>query len=378
MKLRILFNKQDAGTVESDGKRVTFDGSQPEYLRTVAETAVQAAVEHDGIDPATITPDQVLTIIADRLGNNAAWVTEPVKMSADPPAHVGGNPDTALAGKDGKELQRLITDSQSAGARILTDLTRDALKGYRGTGPLFNASQVAKLTASLAAVRSTGDLLGRSRVRELADRAMQAGGISKFAADVPFSTFAEPVGIIDTPERAVDYFLSLFPSLGIDPQRYPDEQRRRAFTLAASTNQVLTEKVQQAIGQSLRDNKSVADATARITELLNQAGVSHRNPQYSEMVYRTNAHDAFQTGLYEEGRHADLAGVFPVWKYLGIRDGRQGADHEPKFDRHYPADATFADVRGNRPYNCRCSMQWVDFMDWEELQSKGVRVEHRW
>lgn len=288
--------------------------------------------------------------------------------------------DTALAGKDGKQLAKLIREAKDRGAETLYHLTRKAVGRYRGIGPLLNPQELDKLAESLASVNATADLLGRFRVREISERAQSSGGISQYADDVPWSSFADalPRDIISTPEEALSYFLNLTPSLGIDAGRFAGEQRRRAFTLAASTNQVLTARVQDKIGDALRRSKGVSDAIAEIQDAFKGEPDASPTLAYAEMVYRTNANDSFQTATYEEGRHPDVLGVFPVWQYLIVDDERTGEDHRPKGNRYYPADATFAEVRGNRPYNCRCGMRWVDFMDWERLQARGFSVERRW
>lgn len=284
----------------------------------------------------------------------------------------------ALAGADGAKLAGLLKASKDAGVKLMAELVAGAVKRYRGRGLLLTEPEVQRLSHSLAAVNATADLFGRARVRELSDRAIVWEG-SEAPPDVPFQSFAaEPVGVIATPEAALNYFTRLRPELGVDPERFAGEQRRRAFTLAASTNKVLTERVQKLIADSLKGIDSAEEATASVRRALEAAGVAPSNPQYSEMVYRTNAMDSYQTGAYEEGTHPDVSDLFPCWQYVGIADGRQGADHAPKFDRYYPRAAAFADVRGNRPYNCRCSLRWVDADEWERLESQGARVEDKW
>ena len=155
-------------------------------------------------------------------------------------------------------------------------------------------------------------------------------------------------------------------------------ERRRAFTIAASTNRTLTEKVQAKLAEGLEKNESTADITAKLSRLLESVGVTPRNNQYVEMVVRTNINETFQTGAWEEAQSPDVKHVFPVWEYLGINDHRAGADHRPRFGKFYPREAPFADVRGPRPYNCRCSLRWVDVYQWTELQEQGKRVETSW
>ncbi|MFO0937846.1 MAG: NUDIX domain-containing protein [Gemmataceae bacterium] len=97
-----------------------------------------------------------------------------------------------------------------------------------------------------------------------------------------------------------------------------------------------------------------------------------------DMVFRTNAIDAYNTGADDERQDPDVAEAFPVWQYLGIEDGRQGKDHEPHFGKYYPASVTFNQVRGDRPFNCRCSQRVVSKREWGRLQAAGARVEEGW
>jgi hypothetical protein len=96
------------------------------------------------------------------------------------------------------------------------------------------------------------------------------------------------------------------------------------------------------------------------------------------MVVRTNMMDAYAAGAHEERQDPEVQAYFPVWKYLGILDGRQGEDHEPKFNRYYPSTADFRDVRGPRLFNCRCASQDISYIEWERLQKQGAKVETTW
>jgi hypothetical protein len=326
-------------------------------------------------------------VYKDKDGNATVIPLAPAREMADEPPTVGrpvtaktagGKPasdEVSIAGKEGREVVSLLRASKAEGVKTFSAIVGEALKRFDGTGELLNHDELARLSEALAAVNGTAELLGRARVRELVARADAA---HKFA-DRPLAKFADtPPGIIATPEGAYQYFAGLVPKLGVDPERFAGEQRRQAFTLAKSANQFLTDKVKQRILQGLATAEGAADVTAGITSLLEAAGVSPSNPQYAEMVFRTNAMDSYQTGVYEEGRHSDVASYFPVWQYIGINDERAGHDHRPRFNRYYPATATFAEVRGNRPFNCRCSLRWVDKFEWAELQAKGVKAETEW
>ena len=86
------------------------------------------------------------------------------------------------------------------------------------------------------------------------------------------------------------------------------------------------------------------------------------------------SNSAYVQGMEEERTDPEVMDVFPVWRYLGIRDGRQGEDHEPHFDNYYPNTTGFREVRGERVWNCRCIPQEISKWSWKELQAKGARV----
>lgn len=186
-----------------------------------------------------------------------------------------------------------------------------------------------------------------------------------------FADFAESITPLP-PEQAIDYFTGLVPSIGVDPKRFGPRMERDAFTLANQTDRVVLDKVQAAIRSALETGELGTGAQA-VQSILNATGLAPVGPQsqYSEMVFRTNVMDSYNTGASRE--IADMEDTFPAWKYLGVRDGRQGEDHEPHFDLYYPASLAFADVRGDRVFNCRCTFAPIDFVEWEELKSRGAK-----
>jgi hypothetical protein len=192
----------------------------------------------------------------------------------------------------------------------------------------------------------------------------------------PFAVFDEAPPAI-TPVEAVSHFRKLVPTLGIDPARYGPRLERHAFTLAVASDEALLAKVKDVIARQLAAGRSFNPA-GDIGDLLDAAGVSPRNPQYAEMVYRTNMNDAYTAGQTAELQSAGMRDLFPAWRYLGIDDERAGDDHRPKFDRLYPSSASFAEVRGPRVYNCRCGMQPVSAGELAQLRAAGERVETSW
>lgn len=374
-----------------------------EELESYLNKNLLAMVTDFGFDPQSMTAGDVIKFLETR-GGGSDWVravqleppatfadesarhapTVPAKPKFSPvtprPASRSGVPaagEVATAGADGAALAKLLGQSKSYGVKVMADLVAGAVKRFKGFGPLLNHQELKSLAAAIAAVNSTAELLGRSRTRERADRAAVFTTLADRPPDVPFATFADsPPGVMATPEDAVAFFMSRRPELGIDPHRFGTLQRRQAFTLAASANLYLTERIQKIIGEAMRANRGTAEAQRAISRALSEAGVSPKNPQYSEMVFRTNAMDSFQQGMFEEGQKEKDA--FPVWQYLGIEDGREGDDHRPKFGKYFPRTASFSEVRGERVFNCRCGMKWIDKHEWHDLTGRGERTEEKW
>lgn len=278
-----------------------------------------------------------------------------------------GDRDVALAGPDGTKIAELLAASIKEGGRVLGEIGATASIRYaRERGPdFFTDEELDQIAASIAAVNSTADLLGRSRIRERAARVGKPN-------DGPTFAFAEGIFKPLPPTKALDYFRKLMPSLGrIDVRAYGSDMLREAFTLAVATEQTMLESVQDAIARSLADGTT---GTQRIDDILTAAGVQPSNPQYAEMVFRTNAMDAYNTGSMQEIQSPDMVTMFPVWQYLGIDDGRAGKDHKPHFDKYYWNHTTFQGVRGERVYNCRCVPNPIDKHTWAELFADGARV----
>jgi hypothetical protein len=290
--------------------------------------------------------------------------------------------EVAPAGADGRRVAELLEVSKDQGSRVLEILTRRALTRLiksgdpRNAKSLFDEHEMRVLGATIAKTTATANLLGRSRVRERMTHVEgKRSGVLDFAESNAFVKFVDPPPPL-APIQAVDYFRSLVPDLGsISANAFGANQERRAFTMAVKADQVLLDRVKGIILDRLQSGRAVNTAPATIQSLLDGAGVAPTNPQYAEMVFRTNMMDAYNEGAHREMQDPDVKNFFPVWQYLGILDGRQGEDHRPHFDLYYPSTVDFREIRGPRVYNCRCSFRSIDQYEWEDLQRNGVRVQ---
>jgi hypothetical protein len=296
----------------------------------------------------------------------------------------------ALTGRDGDKAEELLQRSKWEGIATIADMCESAIRRLvRGRNPLkakelFTEAERKELADTLAAVNSTAELLGRSRIRLRQQRAEDLHGAKKFSEEgTSWEVFKDEALKPKPPEEALKYFKKLVPRIGVDPGRFGPLQERSAFTLAADTEGVILDKVQNAITSMLETGKGIDRGGTAIQEIMDAAGVSHRNSQYSEMVMRTNMKDSYATGSMKELQDPDVVETFPVWKFSGVRDGRQRPAHEQWFDKYFPNHASFAAVRDSIKgdfdgYNCRCDFIAVDKWEWAELQKAGFSVEEGW
>lgn len=174
------------------------------------------------------------------------------------------------------------------------------------------------------------------------------------------------------PLAALSYFKSLIPKLGVDPERWLPDLRRHAFTSARLMEQTLLERTKQAIYEEM---KTGVKAQTRVADILNEVGTGPRDDSYSEMCIRTNVLDALNQGSMDEVQSDPMMmEEFPCWLYLGIEDGREGEDHRPNFNHVFPNTMTFAEVRGARPFRCRCTSSWIHKSRWAEMQRQGWKL----
>lgn len=297
--------------------------------------------------------------------------------------------DVALGGSDGAKAEQLLAAAKAEGIRTLSLLTARALNRLFLEGgadavlaaeTLFSEQERAALAAELVKIRGTAELLGRSRVRLRARQAetfyegRQFGeaGCWFSAEPTAFAEFAEPV-VPMTPAAALEYFLNLVPDISVsDPRRFGDRLEREAFTLAEATDATMLDKVKQALARRLETGR-VSGAAVEIDAILDDAGVTPKSPQYSEMIVRTNLLDSYNIGAQRE--LDEVSDIFPWWQYLNPSDSRSRPAHAEKNGRYYLSSVPFTAVRGasiGDLANCRCTFAPVDKFEVEALKAQGI------
>jgi hypothetical protein len=241
---------------------------------------------------------------------------------------------------------------------------------------MFSPEELQQLTDSFAAVGGTAQLMGMARVLRRVE-AVKAKRFNEHALFV-FASSGAPISPL-YPEAAVQYFKGLVPTLGVDPEHFGADQRRRAFTLARATEESLLGRVKKAILGYLKGAEpSILQGADAVDEILKAAGVARDNDPYSQLVFRTNVMDAYTVGMDEQRRDPDVIAEFPAWRWDGIDDYRIRPAHAERNQRYWPAAIPFNVVRGNEAAEriaCRCVPTPIDRFTWEKLTKAGARLE---
>ncbi|AWM35894.1 Phage Mu protein F like protein [Gemmata obscuriglobus] len=280
----------------------------------------------------------------------------------------------APAGPDGARAAQLLARARADGAEVFATASESAVRRLLTSGDplgapvLFDDAELGQIAEALARCVASADLMGRARIRRRAEMAERVA-FADAGTDDPFHDFTDAVPVLE-PTTALEYFRRLVPTLGGGTARYGAKLDRHAFTLAVASDQTVLEKVKAAI---LKQLQTGASAVPDVEQVLDDAGVSVANPQYADMVVRTNVLDAYNQGAQDEIADPDMRERFPAWEYLGVLDDRTGDDHRPKIGKYFPSSVPFAEVRGSRVWNCRCSFAPVS----KHLMGV-VRVERSW
>jgi hypothetical protein len=371
--------------------KVMHDMGQPMSKMALAER---------GNWPLPTTPDDTLpgAPLKPQAGPGApGGPPAPGGFADDPPSDGGGGPDpkasgptspaksgddVALAGKDVAQAATLLRASIRDGSRVLSRETRRAVKRLvrntahaAGATRLFSTAARQRIADSIAAVNATGELLGAARIR--LRLAKHRAGVKQYAEDATdFGAFADRPPLRPLPPAtAAAAFRAVVPGLAVDAGAFADRLGREAFTLAATTDEVLLGKVRAAIDDAINRGVAVETGAGVVREILDAAGVGPTSPAYARMVYHTNAMSHYNAGGMRELQSPDVAAAFPTWMFAANVRPTSRPEHAARNGEYYPVSVSFMEVRGTDAESvcgCCCSFVPVSAGEWEELQAAGT------
>lgn len=180
-----------------------------------------------------------------------------------------------------------------------------------------------------------------------------------------------------TPTAALRFFDALRPSGPIETAGLEEQLllfQDEAFSLAISADETLLNRASSLLRQSLDEGATTVNQSILSLERL---GVTSKNPQYADMVFRTNINRSYNQGYYDQvAGNPEIREDFPVWEYDAIEDIRLRPEHRANLTQgidgtqFYPANVTFEVARGPNPFNCRCRLlRWLHVT---EAREKGL------
>lgn len=283
--------------------------------------------------------------------------------------------EIAIPGDDGKEASALLEKAKERGSKVLVEITESALKralsefGLVGvvSGKFFNDDELARLTDALTETNVAANLLGRSQVRARMQEPERDGPM--------LAKFVEQSRV--APMRAIEFFSRLVPMVGASPDEFIRDQEQVGFTMARVTSDTVLREVQRSILRRLTTGEDFEGGPREIQGILENAGLSPKDPNYATSVFRTNMMLAYTSGIDEERRQPDVIEQFPIWRWLGVPDNRQRPKHRELQGNYYPADVTFDSVRGTAAEDviqCRCQPQLISRSRWIRLRAAGAKI----
>lgn len=328
---------------------------------------------------------------ASSLGEAVAIADQAVAADKPPKARIEGfadQPELKVVEADADRVERLLERCKLHGVAVLTNLAAKAVERLANdpvaamrAKRLFDHDEQADLTEAFATVSGTAELLGRSRVLIRMENAEEESAVRKHSEEpTDFERFDDSAGTgipPMAPAKAVEYFKTLVPSLGVDPKRWGAQQLRSAFTLAGVTDLKLLGAVKDLIRARLEGGQDFSKAPGEIEDLLRSAGVSPKHAGYARMVFRTNMMDAYNAGWSKELEDPKVRKFFPAWRYHNPADDNSRETHAARSGNLYDAAKPFFEVRGTGiedAANCRCTGNLVDKWELKALLAEGKVV----
>ncbi len=129
----------------------------------------------------------------------------------------------------------------------------------------------------------------------------------------------------------------------------------RAATIVDEVGDVVDPRVQVAVRDAVREGLTVPEATARIREAFDAAGVTVENPHLFEQIFRTQSQMAYSAGAENAWRDPDMDAVLWGFEYVPVGDDRVRPNHaELDGFRATKDDPIWRSHTPPNGFNCRC------------------------
>lgn len=185
------------------------------------------------------------------------------------------------------------------------------------------------------------------------------------------------------PKEAVAYFEAKGYALSFDWREVWQEAHARAFTVAGVTKLDVLKDIRAAMGDALKQGKTLAQFRQDLEPTLRRKGWLGRGqivdpatgevgkrlaPYRLETIYRTNMQSAYMAGRWKQFKAN--AAARPYWRYVAVMDARTRPEHAAlnglTFHHDDPFWSSYWPPNG---WRCRCR---VEALDRDDLRAEGV------
>mgnify|MGYP001435128608 CR=1 FL=1 len=188
------------------------------------------------------------------------------------------------------------------------------------------------------------------------------------------------------PKEAVAYFEAKGYALSFDWREVWQEAHARAFTVAGVTKLDVLKDIRVAMGDALKQGKTLAQFRQELEPTLQRKGWLGRGqivdpatgevgkrltPYRLETIYRTNMQTAYMAGRWKQGwENRDAR---PYGQYVAVMDARTRPEHAALNGKIFRLDdPVWAALYPPNGWRCRCR---VVFLTLEEARDMGLEPE---
>ncbi|MEW5725715.1 MAG: phage minor head protein, partial [Thermodesulfobacteriota bacterium] len=173
-------------------------------------------------------------------------------------------------------------------------------------------------------------------------------------------------------EEAVEAFRDTAPISSQEAARLGREARSRSFFVAGVTREDILAGLYESLDKVLAEGKSFGEWKKEAKNLFAAQGWEPGGHRL-KTIFLTNVLSAYSAGRYKQMTDPDVAGDFPYWRYVAVKDRRTRPAHAAMHGRVFPADhpvwETWYPPNG---FNCRCQ---VEPLTKRQAERMGVTVE---
>ncbi|QNI34526.1 minor capsid protein [Alloacidobacterium dinghuense] len=219
---------------------------------------------------------------------------------------------------------------------------------------------VPRMGELLARKLASADMLGRLQiVRHAYAKTKKQLPLSAAGSHVKFDEGDVDLGIgFDVGGNdAADYVSRLTPVTKQVFDGLTSQYRKDAFTLAATSDVRLVQKVQAALADIASKGGTASDFRAAANKIADDAGVTELNAFTLDTAYNTAMQKAYSSGRLVQMREPHMMEALPFWQYWTVGDLRVRPEHAvlDGFCAH-AIDPVWLKIYPPSGFNCRCSV----------------------